>query len=232
MDTNINIEDINKKLKNGLSIAKLERELGYGKDTLRKKLNRAGYSYNKTLKQYVTQENTESVTLEAKDITHGNTKCYKNNKTVYNNNIKQEVDSLELQKFKELDVIEKIKLVNNLTQGEKNLKEIEKEIGFTNIGKYMPKESCYWDGANKIYKLIGGQFTEEEVIILKEIIKNYKLQEKEKINVNELKDKTITTRSFRSYKEVMDNFAKYCKDNKLNQSKALAVALLDFMKKN
>lgn len=230
MGENINIVDINKKLKSGLSIAKLERELGYGKDTLRKKLNRAGYSYNKTLKQYVTQENTESVILKEKDITHSTTKCYKNNKTVYNSNIKQEVDSLELQKFKELDVIEKIELVNNLTKGQKNLKEIEKEIGFTNIGRYMPPEAR-WDGANKIYKLIGGQFSEEEVIILKEIIKNYKLQEKEKINVSELKDKTITTRSFRSYKEIMDNFAKYCKEKKLNQGEALAVALMDFINK-
>jgi hypothetical protein len=34
---------VNQKLKEGYSIAKVERELNYGKDTLRKKLNRDGY---------------------------------------------------------------------------------------------------------------------------------------------------------------------------------------------
>lgn len=53
----MNIEQINAMLSTGLSIAATEKELGYGKDTLRKKLNRAGYHFNKELKQYVPDSN-------------------------------------------------------------------------------------------------------------------------------------------------------------------------------
>jgi len=38
---------VNKRLKEGYSIAKTERELNYGKDTLRKKLNRSNYFFHK-----------------------------------------------------------------------------------------------------------------------------------------------------------------------------------------
>ena len=52
----MNIEDqvefINEKLRSGLSITKIEQELKLGKDTIRKRLNRHGYKYNKDLKQF------------------------------------------------------------------------------------------------------------------------------------------------------------------------------------
>lgn len=47
---------VNDKLKEGSSITKVERELNYGKDTLRKKLNRAGYQYDKTLKRFIDRK--------------------------------------------------------------------------------------------------------------------------------------------------------------------------------
>lgn len=157
MELQLLIIEVNKKLKDGLSIAKIESEKGYAKDYLRKKLNRAGFRYDKGLRQYVTQDNTASYA----EKTHNNTKCYKD--------------------------------TNNLADG---------------------------------------QFKNDEVVILREIIKNFKRkQEVEKINLDTLKDKTITTRSFRSYKEIMDGFAKYCKDNKLNQCEAIAIALQDFINK-
>lgn len=158
MMTDISVEEVNIRLREGSSIAQIERELGFGKDTLRKKLNRSGYKYDKELKQYITQDNSVCY----KDITYSNTKSYK----------KEE--------------------------------------------KKMNQQ----------------QFTDDEVTILKQLIKDYKLQQNvESIDISNLKDKTITTRSFRSYKEVMQSFAKYCKDNKLNQVDAIAIALLDFIKK-
>lgn len=46
------LDKINTLLATGLSITKVEQQLGYGKDTLRKKLNRMGYKFNKEIKQY------------------------------------------------------------------------------------------------------------------------------------------------------------------------------------
>lgn len=46
------IEKINQMLLEVNSIAQVEKLLGYGKDTLRKKLNRQGYKFNKETRQY------------------------------------------------------------------------------------------------------------------------------------------------------------------------------------
>lgn len=43
------------------SISKTEKALGYGKDTLRKKINREGYTFNKNTKQYELLESEEGV---------------------------------------------------------------------------------------------------------------------------------------------------------------------------
>ena len=72
------------------------------------------------------------------------------------------------------------------------------------------------------------QFTDEEIKILKSIIKNYKGLEVEGRKL----EGEIVTRSFRSYKSVMDMFVLYCKENKLSQKDAFAQALLNFMYKN
>lgn len=234
---------VNTELKKGLSTASVEKKMKVGKDTIRKKLNRAGYNYDKDLNQYVTRDNinnTESITQHnldnTKSITLNNNVSYKSNESVYNNkNTALEAENLELQKFKELDIEEKINVINNLTIGQKNLKEIEQEIGFTNVGNYIPKNKAFWDGKEKIYKLIEqeGQFTSQEVLVLKELIKNYNVKKEiEKFDIDSLNDKEITTRSFRSYKEVMNKFSEFCKDNNLNQAEAIATALNNFITKN
>lgn len=64
----MDIEKINEMLLTGLSLAATEKELGYGKDTLRKKLNRAGYHFNKKTRQYVHDEKEIELTLEAPAI--------------------------------------------------------------------------------------------------------------------------------------------------------------------
>lgn len=49
---------INNYLESGGSISSFEREYGYGKDTIRKKINRLGYVYIKNKKKFVLQEKT------------------------------------------------------------------------------------------------------------------------------------------------------------------------------
>lgn len=83
MDIQEELKIVNEKLVEGQSITRIEKELGYGKDTLRKKLNRAGYVLNKDLKQFVLDDNivcykdTEQGTGEV--ITHNNIDSYKKN---------------------------------------------------------------------------------------------------------------------------------------------------------
>ena len=167
---NIGIEDIakvvNEKLKEGLSTAQIEKEMKVGKDTLRKKLNRANYRYNKDLKQYELVSNTE-VTVSV--ITQQNTDVlHKNNTSATQSVITQKVKSVTQEKI---------------------------------------------------------ELTEEEINILKIITRNYKISNRS----YELEGE-IVTRSVRTYKNVLEQFASYCKENNLSQKDSIALALIDFMK--
>lgn len=67
------LEYVNKNLSSGLSTSAVEKKMKVGKDTIRKKLNRAGYFYNKNLncfqqKEIITEINNNSY------ITHNNIK--------------------------------------------------------------------------------------------------------------------------------------------------------------
>lgn len=63
------IEKINEMLVEHQSIARVEKILGYGKDTLRKKLNKKGYKFNRETKQYETTEEVQQVEpVPKKDI--------------------------------------------------------------------------------------------------------------------------------------------------------------------
>ncbi|MGL6107746.1 hypothetical protein [Romboutsia sp.] len=167
---NIDIEDIakvvNKKLKEGLSTAQIEKEMKVGKDTLRKKLNRANYRYNKDLKQYELISNT--------DIT------------------------LSVTKQKNTDVLDK----NN-----------------TNTTQSVITQRNTPVTQNKI------ELTEDEINILKIIARNYKISTRS----YELEGE-IVARSVRTYKNVLEQFASYCKENNLSQKDSIALALIDFMK--
>lgn len=70
MDMDETVIYVNKRLKDGYSIAKVERELKYGKDTLRKKMNRANYFFNKEQNQFIiTNTNvTQSITQTEKHV--------------------------------------------------------------------------------------------------------------------------------------------------------------------
>lgn len=144
------VELVNNYLKNGGSISSFERENNYGKDTVRKQLNKIGYAYKKDIRQFVLQNNTNITQIQ-------------------NNN--------------------------------KNLNNNKKKL------KYSDEK-----------------FNDEEIKILKEIIYKYKNQ-----NKNENFDGEIVTRSIRTYKNVLNNFVKYCKENRLKQQDALAQALQDYI---
>lgn len=60
------------------SISKTEKALGYGKDTLRKKLNRSGYTFNKNTKQYELLESKIGLKIQEKKKIQGSIseKCY------------------------------------------------------------------------------------------------------------------------------------------------------------
>lgn len=161
---------VNENIKNGGSVAQAERDLGFGKDTLRKRLNRANYRYDRSLKQFVLQDNT--------DITQGNSTITQ----VKKDNVLQD----------NTHVTHRIK--ENVTHDN------------TNITQYI---------------------SNEEIDILKSIVRNYKNLRIEKV---ELKGK-IVTRSFRTYEKVVDKFVKYCSDNNFVQKDAIAQAMLDFMDK-
>lgn len=159
------VKTVNKRLKEGLSTAQIEKEMGVGKDSLRKRLNRANYRYNKALKQYRLIGNTD---VASNVITPNNTSVSHKNKT---------------------------KIISDVTT--LNIKPV-----------IQPKT----------------ELTEEEINILKTIARNYK-----KINRScDIKGEVVT-RSVRTYNDVLEQFASYCKENKISQKESIALALIDFM---
>ncbi|WP_154698206.1 hypothetical protein [Clostridium botulinum] len=48
---------VNSELKKGLSIVKVEKNLGFGKDTLRRKIIRQGYTYDKKIHRFIIDNN-------------------------------------------------------------------------------------------------------------------------------------------------------------------------------
>ena len=167
---NIGIDEIakvvNKRLKEGLSTAQIEKEMKVGKDTLRKKLNRANYRYNKDLKQYELISNT--------DIT------------------------LSVTTQKHTDVLHK----NNTNPTQSVITQRNTPVTQDKI-----------------------ELIEDEINILKIIARNYKISTRS----YELEGE-IVTRSVRTYKNVLEQFASYCKENNLSQKDSIALALIDFMK--
>ena len=167
------VDYVNTNLLNGSSMSSIERELGVGKDTIRKKLIRNNYKLDKELKQFVLHTNTGETLDKTNDVTLNNT--------------------METHKV--------LPTNTNTTHS--------KRKGITQDNTPIT------------------QFTKEDIEILKLIIKNYKSLELEGIKL----EGEIVTRSFRSYKEIMDKFVEYCKDNKLSQKDAFAEALILFMKR-
>lgn len=217
------INEINDYLKNGGTISSYEREKGFGKDTIRKKLNRLGYSYNKGLRQFVTQDVTQK----------NNTKVIKSNEIAYlKKSNKKECKKMELADFKKLSTKEQVDFVNQYTDGKKTLKQIEKEyFNFKNIGLYINRNEGFWDGKKKKFILIEQQnnFSTEEIEILKELINNQRLSKNLSLNK---KDDEIVLRSIRAYKSTLDKLADYCKKNKVKQQDIISLAIEQYISNN
>lgn len=184
---------VNNKLKDGYSISKIERGLNFGKDTLRKKLNRENYWYNKTLNQFIFQDKTNITHIESQVITNNTAPKITHEKVGKNNNS-------ENNKYQ----------TQNITHTEKS-------------------PITQPDNTYLTHKKAQRAFTDDDFNILFEIIDNYKLR-KNNINIPR-EDSDVTTRSFRSYKSILDKFAAYCKDNEINQKDAIADALISYMSK-
>lgn len=214
------IDDINLYLKNGGTISAYEREKGYGKDTIRKKLKRLGYSYNKALRQFVIQDVTQKVVQ----------RVIKNNESAYIiKSNKKECTKMTLEEFKKLSTKEQIDFVNQFTNGEKSLKEIEKEyFEFTNIGNYINRAEGYWDGKLKRFIYIQPAFEIEDLEILKELVNNYKISKKLQLEENP----EIVLKSIRTHKKTLEKFAEYCTNKKLKQQDVIALALEQYMANN
>ena len=214
------INEINNYLKNGGTISAFEREKGFGKDTVRKKINRLGYSYNKALKQFVTQDVTQK----------SNTKVIKNSESAYpKESNKKECKKMELADFKKMNTKEQIDFVNQFCDGKKTLKQIEKEyFNFTNIGSYIDRMKGFWDGNIKRFVYIQPQFNQEDLDILKELVNNHRLAKKIELN----KEDEIVLRSVRAYKSSLDKLTDYCKKNKVQQQDILSLAIEQYIKNN
>lgn len=155
------LDYVNEKLKIGLNVGQIEKEMKVGKDSIRKKLNKNGYKFDNNKRQYI--------------------KIKENN----NNNNNNEIPGVK-----------------------KTKQEIIKS---NNKMKSVPEEHF---------------LTQEEIKILKIIAKNYN-----KMNIDYNLEGEIKARSFKTYKNVVDKFVAYCKENKLCQKDCIAIALLDFMNK-
>ena len=170
---------VNQQLKEGSSISTIERELNFGKDTLRRKLNRAGYKYSKERKRFLFDQ-------ELYEKFNSYTKANKSaeNTTVNTKETTENVTPKEVEHIKNTEI----------TQENKRA------------------------------------LTDEDFEILLRMIDDYKLKEKSETLRYEKDDNTVITRSFRSYKGVLDNFANFCKKNNLAQKDALADAIMLFMR--
>lgn len=70
VDTNIDeiIKYVNKKLKIGLNVGQIEKEMKVGKDSIRKKLNKNGYKFDNNKRQYIKIKENNDNTKEIPDV--------------------------------------------------------------------------------------------------------------------------------------------------------------------
>ena len=70
VDTNIDeiVKYVNKKLKIGLNVGQIEKEMKVGKDSIRKKLNKNGYKFDNNKRQYIKIKENNDNTKEIPDV--------------------------------------------------------------------------------------------------------------------------------------------------------------------
>ncbi|MGL4741519.1 MAG: hypothetical protein ACRC41_12055 [Sarcina sp.] len=141
MDIKEQVRYVNNELGKGFSITKIEKTLKLGKDTLRKRLNKQGYVYDKMQKQFIISATNKNID---KDI---------NKQEEIKINIKQmsNLEGFTQEEIKILKQIIKDKSVNNNNGFKKLMSDdyktttLEIEI---NLGKVL-EQYCY---ENKLTK--------------------------------------------------------------------------------
>lgn len=123
------IEKINEILAEGNSIAQVEKILGYGKDTLRKKLNRKGYKFNKVSKQYeiVELQEQEVKQVPKKDMVQVVTPSYTPKVYTYETQFSE----------KQIDILHKIIKEYELKERVSIVAEDKGELGNRNVRVYV-----------------------------------------------------------------------------------------------
>lgn len=138
------VELVNKKLEEPkASVAKVERELGMGKDSIRQRLKRNGYTYNKELKQFVNVNLT-------KNITQNNTMCSNAEKdsSIKKTLTKEEIDFVK-NLYKQHLITQKITQDNKETNLITRSVRVEAEV-INSFAKYCKKNNIKQSIALKI----------------------------------------------------------------------------------
>lgn len=204
MDMDETVIYVNKRLKEGYSIAKVEKELKYGKDTLRKKLNRANYFFNKEQNQFIINNTTvtQSITQTEKHVEN------------------KPITQIVTQPITQHNPSDKasVKTAESITQtSNTNVTQPKKEVITQNHNTKVTQQRA---------------LTDEDFQIIFKLIDEYKSRvEIIEKSIEIPKDDAVVTRSMRSYDSVFKSFSKYCKDNKIVQQDAIAEALLRYISK-
>lgn len=91
------VTQVNTVLKEGATgLADAERQLGYGKDSIRQRLKRNGYIYNKQLNEVVLQDNTNTTQSKERVI---------NNKDTYNPVSSSSIEPKEQEIFTKEEIL-------------------------------------------------------------------------------------------------------------------------------
>ncbi|MGL5780779.1 hypothetical protein [Cetobacterium sp.] len=141
MDIKEQVRYVNNELGKGFSITKIEKTLKLGKDTLRKRLNKQGYVYDKMQKQFIISAINKNIDKEINQQEEIKT----------NNNQMSNLEGFTKEEIKVLKQIIKEKSVKNnnglkkLMSDDYKTTTLEIEI---NLGKAL-EEYCY---ENKLTK--------------------------------------------------------------------------------
>ncbi|MGL4875055.1 MAG: hypothetical protein ACRC30_10450 [Clostridium sp.] len=141
MDIKEQVRYVNGELSKGFSITKIEKNLKVGKDTLRKRLNKQGYVYDKMQKQFIISAINKNIYKEIN----------KQEEIKINNNQISNLEGFTKEEIKVLKQIIKEKSVKNnnglkkLISDDYKTTTLEIEI---NLGKAL-EQYCY---ENKLTK--------------------------------------------------------------------------------
>ena len=223
------VDVVNKFLSDGGTISSYEKQNGFGKDTIRKRLKTLGFTYSRELKQFSLTEVKQGVKQNTKKVKHEVIKSLTPAYNVAKSN--EEIDKMDLATFKNLSTKEQIEYVNQFSDGRKSLTEIEKEhFTFTKIGSYINRNEAFWDGATKKFILIEPKiklpFDDDEIEILKQLIELQKA--KNKIEV-ERENNPVIFAGLKCGEKTLNQFKQFCKDKDIKQQDAVTMALEMFM---